>query len=68
MRTNQFGIFAIYGHIGFGAGFRIRARSQDELYNENGGLLAEDEKDISDDLTLVTGFIDSGCRYRNFYR
>jgi hypothetical protein len=60
MRTNQFGKFAIYGHIGFGAGFRMRARSQDELYNENGGLLWNDDKDITDNLTLVRGSLIVG--------
>lgn len=60
MRTNQFGKFALYGHIGFGAGFRMKARSQDELYNENGSLVLEEENDIADELTLVRGSLIVG--------
>lgn len=60
MRTNQFGKFAIYGNIGFGAAFKIRARSEDELYNESGGLVASEDKDIADDLTLLRGSVIVG--------
>ena len=60
MRTNQFGKFAIYGNIGFGAAFKIRARSQDELYNNNEELVLSEDKDISDDLTLLRGSVIVG--------
>ena len=62
MRTNQFGKFALYGHVGFGAGFRIRATSQDELYDENGNnpFMLNDKNDISDELTLVRGSLIVG--------
>lgn len=60
MRTNQFGKFAIYGHIGFGAGFRMRARSQDQLFKANGDLVLDQENDITDELALVRGSLIAG--------
>jgi len=60
MRTNQFGKFALFGHIGFGAGFRMKARSQDELYNASGSLILEEENDITDELTLLRGSLIVG--------
>jgi len=62
MRTNQFGKFVIYGHIGFGAGFKMKATSQDELYDEDGNssLMLNDKNDISDELALVRGSLIVG--------
>lgn len=60
MRTNQFGRFALYGNIGFGAAFRIKAKARDEFHDDNGNSIWNDDKDITDELTLVRGSLIVG--------
>lgn len=60
MRTNQFGKFAFYGNIGFGVSFKIKAKSEDKLYNDEGELKWEGNTDLSDDLNLVRGSLILG--------
>lgn len=65
MRTNQFGKFAFYGNIGFGASFRIKAKSKDEFVNEMDSSRHNEENDIMDEITLFRGslIVGAGIEY-----
>lgn len=65
MRTNQFGKTAIFGEVGFGTSFNLKARSEDEFVPDDGGSPIESDNDIKDDIALVKGslIIGGGIEY-----
>lgn len=55
MKTNKFDNLQFYGQIGFAMAFNIKARSQDVFIADETSDQYEDERDISDEITLVKG-------------
>lgn len=62
MKTNQFDDLQAYGQIGFSLGFNIKAKAEDNFsYQVDGDYMSEDdERDISDDITLLKGSLVLG--------
>lgn len=64
MRTNEMGKFRIYGQIGFGAGFLIGAKADDEFASDGYNTSSEDV-DIYDDMTFMRAalILGAGAEY-----
>lgn len=62
MKTNKFDDLQAYGQIGFSLGFNIKAKAEDNFsYQVDGDYMSEDdERDISDDITLLKGSLVLG--------
>ncbi len=62
MKTNQFDALQVYGQIGFSLGFNIKAKAEDNFsYQVEGEYMSQDdERDISDDITLLKGSLVLG--------
>lgn len=65
MRTNQFGKIAIYGEIGFGAAFNLKAKAQDSFAYDNDNYTLESTENISEEITLMKGslIVGAGIEY-----
>ncbi len=67
MKTNKFNNLQFYGKIGFSAGFKLRAKAEDNFaYQKDEKYMNySDETDISDDITLVKGalLLGAGVEY-----
>jgi len=54
MRTKELGKFRIYGQIGLGTSFLIRAKANDEFTSDNEGeAVKDDDVDIYNDITFM---------------
>lgn len=62
MKTNKFDALQAYGQIGFSLGFNIKAKAEDNFsYQVDGEYMSQDdERDISDDVTLLKGSLVLG--------
>lgn len=57
LRTNDFNNYRFFGQLGFITSFNIRARADDEFFNESDGALnpnlSQDKKNINSEITLM---------------
>jgi hypothetical protein len=62
MKTNKFDKLQAYGQIGFSLGFNIKAKAEESFsYKVNDKYMGnDDERDISDDVTLLKGALQLG--------
>jgi hypothetical protein len=67
MKTNKFNELQFYGQIGFSAGFKLRAKAEDNFtYKSDGNYQSQSaNKDVSEDVTLVKGalLLGGGVEY-----
>jgi hypothetical protein len=52
MKTKDFGKFCFYAQIGFGTGFRLKAKANDEFLGP-GDVMMTDKSDITNETTLI---------------
>jgi len=62
MKTNKFDQLQAYGQIGFSVGFNVKAKAEEDFSYKVGGqtMNESDERDISDEVTLVKGSLVLG--------
>lgn len=62
MKTNKFGQLQAYGQIGFSLGFNVKAKAEESFsYQIDGDYMSqENERDISEDITLLRGSLVLG--------
>lgn len=67
MRTNPFGKTALFGCVGLGTSFNLKATAQDEFTGDNGETASAEDKSIKDEVVLVRESLIVGIGIEYFF-
>ncbi|MEZ5198775.1 MAG: porin family protein [Bacteroidales bacterium] len=67
MRTNPFGKTALFGCIGLGTSFNLKATSQDEFTGDDGETASNDDNSVKNEVVLVRESLIAGVGIEYFF-